>query len=206
MKKIAALTIILFGLLYCSKKEFSDPQELIKEYTKGLQKGEFYTEMWDLKEFAKIYYDKYIEKAPNEEVERLISNIEKFSKMIAKLNKKMASNSYIESMEKIEDKDDLKKIKIVYSRNQTEEEKKMQLPKMSLGIVFVLKKYGNTWKIINYERMYYAERELDIVKTFKENLPNMLKDAGYEPETLTLKQINEFFETKVLNPQKDQEK
>ncbi|HOJ50169.1 MAG TPA: hypothetical protein PKW55_05095 [Spirochaetota bacterium] len=203
MKKFFLLTLSLLLIVSCGKREFSDPKELLKEYTAGLQKGEFYTDMWDLTEFAKIYYDKYIATASKEDLDRLISNIEKFSKTVAKLNQKMASNSYIESMEIVEDKPDLKKITVVYSRKQTEEEKNLKLPKVSLGIVFVLKKYGETWKIINYERMMYAERELDIVKTFKENLPNMLKDAGYNPDTLTLKQINDFFETKILNPQKE---
>jgi len=62
---------------------------------------------------------------------------------------------------------------------------------------FVLRKYGSSWKIVNYERMKYGDKELVTSEVFKNNFNTLLENLGYKDKSIDLKVINEFMKNSM---------
>lgn len=192
MKKLIGFILISLVFIACkSEKDFSKPENVVKQYFEGLKKGKFDTSLWNLKRFVIIYYKKYWDKAEKIDQDKLIELVGEFANNMAKLQKRMPESSKITSLKITRDGKTDKTIEVLFTHKKIKE--------IAMTITFALEKQGDVWKIYNYEKISYKDNNIDLLKSFKENLPKILKDSGYFYENLDLKIINKFIEEKLLN-------
>lgn len=189
-RTVLMIVVVLFSVSCASK---STPEATLQQYFEGLQKGEFRTALWDLKRFAGFYYGEFIAKAEQADIDKLVGLVERFAVMAAKFNGSMAANSRLAEVEVLEKTTGIARLKSRFV--------KISDPGVAIEITFVFEKKNETWKIVNYDRISFQANEYDVVAMFKQNLPLLLKDAGYSIEQIDLKLINRFLEEKVLKNQ-----
>ncbi len=190
MKKLFLFLMVALMAMACSAPT---AENVLTQYSDSLKKGQFDASLWNLEAFAKIYYVNYWDKAQKEEQDKLISLIEKFSNHSALMQKNIAAASEIKEMKVLEQDEKSQKIKVTYGSKNN--------PDTTLNITYLLNLEGKDWKIINYEQLAYSEENvIDPVKSFHENFPQLMKDAGYEEDNISLATINEFLEEKILKP------
>lgn len=190
MRKILLFLMVAFMAVACSAPT---AENVLTQHSEALKKGEFKTSLWNLEAFAKIYYVSYWDNAQKEEQDKLVSLIERFSNHTALMQKHIAAASEIKEMEVLEQDEKTQKIKVTYGTKNN--------PETSLAITYLLQLENDNWKIINYEQLAYSEENvIDPVKSFHENFPQLMKDAGYEEDNISLTTINEFLEEKILKP------
>lgn len=186
MKKILILIAVL-AFTACAKS----PEKVIEKYSDGLKEGKFDSTLWDLNAFSRLYYSAYWDKAEEADRKKLISIIETTSNNFALMNKIIAGNAHIKSYKTIEANEKTAKISALFVRNNDE--------KISLEITFMLTKESGSWKILNIDKLATGTGlNFDPLAIFKQNLPLLLKDAGYPIDNINLKLINQFYQEKFL--------
>jgi len=190
MKKVIFLLAAGF-LVACSALT---PEQTIEKYTQGLKDGKYIGSLWDLEKFAKLYYAEYWDKAEQTDRDKMLSIIEQTSQNFAKMNQVNVAKSEIKSIKRVEENDRQVKLAVLYVRAND--------PKVSLELTFLLEKSGKSWKIINIEKISTPMGGvIDPLFIFKQNLPTLMKDLGYEAKELNLKAIAQFFEEKFIKLQ-----
>jgi len=163
------------------------PEKTLKNYFDSIiSKAVFDTEYWDLNEFCKIYYGKIWENANEADKKEQLSIIQRIANKMVASHKDLFSKLVIKDIKEIEKNNDTAKYRVVF------EIKGLEI-KGDSYTDFILKNIRGQWKIINYEKIKYADKEMDTAQVFSNNLSTLMQNLGYKSiDEIELKVINEF--------------
>jgi len=187
MKKLFYI-LFIFALSFCNS--ISTPDKTLKSYFDELISDKsFNTKYWDINEFCKTYYGSIWDNASEEDKKEQVLLIEKLAKNMVNSHKDVFDKIVIKEINALEASNDTAKYRVVFFIKD--------MANSDSYVDFVLRKYGSSWKIVNYERMKYGDKELVTSEVFKNNFNTLLENLGYKDKSIDLKVINEFMKNSM---------